>query len=607
MILNAEFHRNMWLEINFTRLITIPLVLVLIFWALFISKDEPGVDIDSMGNHLSGAAMSLFALITVLWGAQLAGNSLIEEAQAQTWDWQRLSAQSPVKLIIGKLFGSTILAWYGGICCLIAYFIFAQSTLQGIRWSWLILAISSAIFTHASVMLLTLITPPEQRPAYQQKRSMSIAKVFMLLLALYGIGLLTVIWTGDHISIVHWYGIDFSLIPFCTWSMVIWASWSVFGCIKRTSTLLRCPTTPAAWLAFVVFCMIYFMGFTPARPSGAAHYYGEIAFLTIFCLLCSIALLESKAPLHLRLWIDALHRKAYPHAWQNTPRWVATFMLSLAVMLIAIPSSSVDLKVLLPVAIFLFVRDMAVLYWFHWTPHPKRPYLAFSIYLLLVYLLLPFLLKPLNWLFYPNPNTPISTLAFFLLEAIVAVAFLLQRWEGYYSAEFVRNEDEEILQSTLVENEKVIYTARVSIGIQAPLFLTGLAIIAVGFIIHFYSPLATVNLLKINVDNALLWIAVLAGLGCWFWAFIKHLIARHNTKLTFTNKRVIVKIGFPLQQNIELPLAKIGSIQVTQTQRGRMFNYGNIIINSIGNPQATVADIANPSEFRRTLMEAQPH
>ncbi len=611
MIFNAEFQRNMWLEINFTRLITIPLVLVLIFWAFFISRDEPGVDIDAMGRHLTGVSLSLFALITVLWGAQLASNSLIEEAQAQTWDWQRLSAQSPTALMFGKLFGSTILAWYGGICCLIAYLIFAQSTLDGVRVTWLILAITSAIFTHASVMLLTLTTPPDQRPAYQQKRGMSIAKLFVLLFALYGIGLLTVIWTSDHLSIVHWYGFEFSLIPFSTWSMSIWAIWAVFGCIQRTSTLLRCPTTPTAWLLFVLFCMAYFMGFTPEGPvqgnNTPQHYYGGMAFAVIFCLLCGITLLENKAPLHWRLWLDALKRKEYRHAWQNTPRWITTFLLSILVLFIALPTSPPSLRIFLPVSLLLFVRDITVLYWFHWTPQPKRPYLAFAIYLLVMYLLLPFLLSPLNWLFYPNPNTPITTLSVFLVETTVAAAFLLQRWDQYYSAEFIRNEEEEILQSSLVENEKVIYTARVSIGIQVSLFLSGLAIIGIGFIAHLYNPLNSLSLFNINVNNALLWIVMLVGLGCWFWAFIRHLIARHNTKLTFTNKRVIVKIGFPLQQNIELPLGKIGSIQVTQTQRGRILNYGNIIINSIGNPQITVPDISNPSEFRRTLMEAQPH
>ncbi|MDD4964509.1 MAG: PH domain-containing protein [Gallionella sp.] len=607
MIFNAEFQRNIWLEINFPRLITIPLVLALVFWAFFMSNANSDVSIDEMGTHLSNAALSLFSIITILWGTQLASHSLTEEAQAQTWDWQRLSAQSPTALIFGKLFGSTILAWYGGICCLIVYMLFANSTLDGIRVEWLVLAIFSAIFVHASAMLLTLTTPPEQRPAYQQKHGMSFAKMFMLLMALYGSGMLLLSWTNDNLANIHWYGMEFKLLPFSAWSMFIWALWAVFGCIKRTSTLLRSPTTPAAWLTFVLFCMVYFVGFTPASTTPVddfiTHTKGGIAFTVIYCLLCGMTLMEDKAPLQWRLWIDAFKNKEFKHAWQNTPRWIATFFISILILLIALPGSSPDVRIFLPVALFLFMRDIAVLYWFHWTPQPKRPYLAFSIYLLLVYLLLPFLFRPLNWLFYPKADTPVITLVVFFVEAIVAMAFLLQRWEQYFSAEFIRDEEEEILQNSLVENEKVIYAARISIGIQAPLFLSGLGIIALGFLMHFYSPIANAN----TLDNALLWAAMLGGLGCWLWAFVRHIFARRNTQLTFTNKRVIVKIGFPLQQNIELPLGKIGSIQVTQTQRGRIFNYGNIIINSIGNPQITVPDIANPSQFRRTLMEAQPH
>lgn len=610
MIWNAEFHRNVWLEINFTRLITFPLLLALIFWAFFISKDTPNVDINKMGSHLSGVALSLFALITVLWGAQLASNSITEEAQAQTWDWQRLSAQSPVELVIGKLFGSTILAWYGGLCCLVAYVIFSRSTLEGFRMSWVVLAIASAIFAQAAAMMLTLATPPEQRLVYQQKRSFGVARLIVLLATLYAIGLSTIIWTNDHIPTLHWYQWQPDLLPFCTWSAVIWASWAVFGCIQRTATLLHAPTTPLPWITFTLFCMMYFTGFTPEsinHDQTTTHYYMQFAFGVIFSLMVGVTMLETKAPLEWRLWFDALRTRNHARAWQRTPRWVATFVLAFVTLLFALTNSADEFHIFLSVALLLFVRDITVLYWLHWTPQPRRPHLAFAIYLMLVYLLLPFLLKRINWLFYPNVEKPVTTIGIFLIETFVATAFLLQRWEQYYSAEFTRNEEEENLQKSLIENEKVIYTARVSIGIQAPLFLLGLLIIAVGFGLHFYSPLASVNIFNFNLDNVVLWLFVLAAAFCWAKALVRHIIARRNTQLTFTNKRVIVKIGYPEQQNIELPLAKIGSIQVNQTLRGRIFNYGKLIISSIGNPQITLPDIANPSEFRRTLMEAQEH
>ncbi|MDD4958597.1 MAG: hypothetical protein PHS51_04555 [Gallionella sp.] len=53
MIFNAEFQRNIWLEINFPRLITIPLVLALVFWAFFMSNANSDVSIDEMATLIS--------------------------------------------------------------------------------------------------------------------------------------------------------------------------------------------------------------------------------------------------------------------------------------------------------------------------------------------------------------------------------------------------------------------------------------------------------------------------------------------------------------------------------------------------------------------------
>lgn len=620
MIINAEFHRNLWLEINFTRLITVPLLLALVFWAFFVSQDSPNVKIEEMGSFLSGVALSMFALITVLWGAQLASNSITDEAQAQTWDWQRLSAQSPTALVFGKLFGGTILAWYGGLCCVVAYTIFSRSTLDGFRLSWVVLAVSGAIFSQAMAILLALATPPEHRAAHQQKRNMSMVRLGMILLGIYAMGMATVIWTKDNVSGIEWYGYRYDLLPFFMWSAVVWAGWAVFGSIQRVATLLRSPTTPFPWLFFVLFCMGYVMGFTPESTQmiggqkEVSHYYGQVAYAVGFSLMVGISLLEDKMPLQLRWWFSTLAsqdwRKTWRHAWkrvwQRTPRWIATFVLMLLVFPFAMISAAPEFYVFLPVSLLMFTRDMAVLHWFHWTPVPKRPYLAFGIYLLLVYLLLPFLFRRLDWLFYPNPEKSIITVSIFIVETFIAVAFLLQRWELYYSAEYTHNEEEETMQQSLIKDERVIYKARVSLGTQGPLFLTGLGIIILGVVIYIYIP-GTFTIFKFNVGNMVLRFFLLGSLLFWGKALFRYYLASRSTKLTFTNKRMIVKLGYPEQQNYELQLGKINTIQVSQTTKGRWFNYGKLVISSLGNQPITLQDIASPNEFRRALLEAQEH
>jgi uncharacterized membrane protein YdbT with pleckstrin-like domain len=78
-----------------------------------------------------------------------------------------------------------------------------------------------------------------------------------------------------------------------------------------------------------------------------------------------------------------------------------------------------------------------------------------------------------------------------------------------------------------------------------------------------------------------------------------------TTELAITTKRVIVKFGFIRRRTIEININKVESIQVDQEILGRMFNFGTLIISGAGNPQAPVAGISSPMDFRRAFIEAQ--
>lgn len=129
------------------------------------------------------------------------------------------------------------------------------------------------------------------------------------------------------------------------------------------------------------------------------------------------------------------------------------------------------------------------------------------------------------------------------------------------------------VESTLIADEKVIYTAKISLWSMLPLFIFGLLFL-------------------------FLW-----GIGLLFWlvAFIRY----KTTELAFTNKRVIAKFGFISRHTVELNLSKVESLQVDQGVLGRIFNYGTLIISGAGNPQAPIPGISNPMTFRRSFMEFQ--
>lgn len=93
------------------------------------------------------------------------------------------------------------------------------------------------------------------------------------------------------------------------------------------------------------------------------------------------------------------------------------------------------------------------------------------------------------------------------------------------------------------------------------------------------------------------------GIGLIFLiiAYIRYM----TTELAITTKRVIVKSGFIRRRTIEININKVETIQVDQEILGRMFNFGTLVISGAGNPQAPIAGISGPMEFRRAFIEAQ--
>jgi len=129
------------------------------------------------------------------------------------------------------------------------------------------------------------------------------------------------------------------------------------------------------------------------------------------------------------------------------------------------------------------------------------------------------------------------------------------------------------VEKTLIQNEKIIYTGKVSLWSLAPNFIVGLLLLPA------------------------------FGLGLLFWlaAWIRYA----TTELAFTNKRVIAKYGFISRKTVEINLAKVESMQVNQGILGRLFNFGTLVVSGAGNPQAPISGISNPMTFRRSFMEYQ--
>jgi uncharacterized membrane protein YdbT with pleckstrin-like domain len=102
------------------------------------------------------------------------------------------------------------------------------------------------------------------------------------------------------------------------------------------------------------------------------------------------------------------------------------------------------------------------------------------------------------------------------------------------------------------------------------------------------------------------------ALAAWAGAVIAALVAiyftvkgwfhRFTTETDVTDRRVVHKTGFINRHTFEIALDKIASVEVDQSIAGRLLNYGNVTIVSMGEvkPQP-IKTIASPLAFRSAI------
>ena len=93
---------------------------------------------------------------------------------------------------------------------------------------------------------------------------------------------------------------------------------------------------------------------------------------------------------------------------------------------------------------------------------------------------------------------------------------------------------------------------------------------------------------------ALATIAALAGL---YWA-AKAWFHRWTTETDVTNLRIIHKTGFIKRRTFEMSIDKVASVNVDQSILGRILNYGDVRLTSMGEAEETIKTIASPLAFR---------
>ena len=83
--------------------------------------------------------------------------------------------------------------------------------------------------------------------------------------------------------------------------------------------------------------------------------------------------------------------------------------------------------------------------------------------------------------------------------------------------------------------------------------------------------------------------------------FIMTWVTYQYSSLTIKKNQVIIRTGFLVRQTIDLPMAKIESIDIRQTVGGTIFQYGMLMITGTGGTKNSINYLSHPLTCRRYI------
>lgn len=237
--MNPEFRRQLWLEINPARVLTLVIALGALFALMRVIDAQTGF---SAATPM--AAMIAFIVLAVAWGGQRAGESLLEELRARTWDTQRLSALSPWAMTWGKWCGATSSLWLGGAGCLAVFLLTAHHLPPPMRTLLALQAVGGALLVQGTSLIgaLALAGHPRRRKGLFGAKLIAVAGGGAYAWLIFRLG------ASDHL---RWYGHLYPALEFCTGLLWCALGWVVVGAYRMMRQELQVPGAPWAWGGFL--------------------------------------------------------------------------------------------------------------------------------------------------------------------------------------------------------------------------------------------------------------------------------------------------------------------------------------------------------------------
>lgn len=429
--MNPELQRNLWLEITPHRLALVP--------AVIVASAALVHAIDPTNTAVRSLSVLAFMLLAVLWGARLAANSVLEEAREHTWDIQRMAALSPWSMTWGKLFGATVMAWYGGGCCLVLYLVTGAAAAMTAQLPACLLLVAMAVIAQGAALVGALVGLRRGQRAQARLSNFVIVLLVMLVLK-------TAFKLDDDGQQLSWYGERFSVLSFSMCAAVIFAAWAVLGAVRAMCIELQLRTRPLCWIGFALFAAGFATGFTAVDPrQPLALLRSLLSAITLAAIVQSYiaAFAYPCDPIPFRRVMQALRSGSWDRALEELPLWVSSAVLALVAALAATIAGSApaltnerldNLGASAFALTLMMLRDVALLIFFSLQLRRGRGEATTLVYLAVLDGLLPALLPRLGLeglvglllpAFFAAPMTAVAIMA---IHAAIAAALAIRAY-----------------------------------------------------------------------------------------------------------------------------------------------------------------------------------
>lgn len=448
---NPELMRNCWLDFTLQRTILAPVILSTIVYIIYLTNGSP-----------SSIALFLAWCFIFIWGIKNASDAVIEEINDNTWDFQRQSALSPLSMMLGKLFGSTLFSWYCAFICFFYYFIFIENP-NFIHMKSTFIIIMGGLFGQALALLASLQVIPQVHRANTKQPAFHYF-IFALLISF--IATRSTLLLQDKISDVHWFQFTFSSDIFTFVSLGIFTVWALLGLHRSFSAALQYQRLPLAWIAFSLFVLFYFAGlskiyfdFSKIASSLPSSEFLDLpdlqlllnqtptytAFFIAQILLYSILVTETLNTVVYKKIVYRMRASLYYEAFETLPLWPISFIFVLitgGVTLFQLSGlsqtfiESFSPSIFVISAIAFMIRDILLFHCLSFSTRVQRVVGAFILYLVLLYMLFPALLSALhvdylNVIFLPSWGNHFALACAGILIQILLLVFICNRcWKN---------------------------------------------------------------------------------------------------------------------------------------------------------------------------------